>query len=791
MSLLQEKPNSYLIFDGAMGTMLQKSGLKVGALPEVYNIEEPTIIGNIHKAYIDAGAQVITANTFQANELKLKDSKYSVEEIIEAGITVAKGSGATYVALDIGPLGQMMEPIGDISFNRAYEIFQRQVKAGVKAGADCILIETFSDLYEAKAAILAAKENSQLPIFCTMTFQKDGRTFLGTDPITATLVLQSLGVDALGINCSLGPEEMLTILPSILKYAKVPVIVQSNAGLPYLEGDETIFPVDPVAFGDYYKKMVEMGVQVLGGCCGTTPQHIEAIKNIVSEKKSPKRNVQLVTATTSATKMVILDNKTTVIGERINPTGKKRLKEALRNKQMEVLLNEAIEQSNFGAQVLDVNVGLPEIDEKLILPQVIKDIQGVVDTPLQIDTVNTEAMEAAARIYNGKPIINSVNGKESVMSKVFPIAKKYGATLIGLTLDEGGIPETAEERLTIAKRIMERAMDYGIPKEDLIIDCLVVTASAQQSMVMETIKAVTLVKEELGLKTALGVSNVSFGLPNRELLNRTFLATALSAGLDAPILDPLSKEMMGTIDAFRVLNNEDEEAKLFIEKFKSNTNTLGVPTLQNSQTTNKDLTTLIIEGRKIEVAEEVKELLTNKSAFDIINQNFIPALDEVGKGYEKGDFFLPQLLRAAETVKAGLEIIKNSSLQEFKEVEKGKVLLATVKGDIHDIGKNIAKMLLENYGYPVIDLGKDVDPQLIVDTVKQQNIKLVGLSALMTTTVKNMEITIEMLKKEVPDCKVMVGGAVLNLQYAEMIGADYFAVDGQAGIKIAREVLKE
>ncbi|ABR49501.1 homocysteine S-methyltransferase [Alkaliphilus metalliredigens QYMF] len=785
MNFLRDCKEGMLIFDGAMGTMLQKSGLKVGALPEIYNIEHPELIQQIHERFVRAGAQVVTTNTFQANELKLKDSIYSLEEIIEGGIKVAKASGAPYVALDIGPLGQMMKPLGEISFDRAYDIFKRQVQAGVKAGADCILIETISDLYEAKAAILAAKENSDLPVLCTMTFQEDGRTFTGTDPMTATLVLQSLGVDALGVNCSLGPKEMLPILSDILKYAKVPVMVQSNAGLPRLEGDDTIFPASPEEFALYGREMAELGVGILGGCCGTTPEHIQALKKAVFQINSPERKVERVTCACSPTKTVILDGRTTVIGERINPTGKKRLKEALRNNQLEVLVAEAIDQSNAGAQVLDVNVGLPEIDEVAVLKEVIMGIQEVVDTPLQIDSVNVEAMEAAARIYNGKPIINSVNGKEAVMAAVFPIAKKYGATLIGLTLDDKGIPETAEERIQIAKTIMERAKAYGIPKEDLIIDCLVMTASAQQSVVKETIKAVSLVKSELGLKTSLGVSNVSFGLPNRELLNRTFLATALAAGLDAPIMDPLSKEMMDTIEAFRVLNNEDQEAMAFIRRFKNNTKSIEAP-VQSS----KDLKTMIIEGRKTEVAAAVDLLLQNESPFEIIETYFIPALDQVGKEYEVGDLFLPQLLRAAETVKAGLAVIKASSFEKMPELDRGSILLATVKGDIHDIGKNIVKMLMENYGFQIIDLGRDVDPQLIVETIKKNNIRLVGLSALMTTTVKNMQLTIKMIKEEAPHCKVMVGGAVLNEEYAQMIGADYYTVDGQAGIRIAKAFFK-
>lgn len=783
MSFLQSYNKGILIFDGAMGTMLQRTGMETGALPELYNIEEPSKILNIHKEYINAGADIITTNTFQANKYKLKDSAYSVEEVIKAGVGVAKAAGAKWVALDIGPIGKIMKPLGELSLSEAYEIFKQQVIAGDEAGADLILIETFSDIYEAKAAILAAKENSKLPVFCTMTFQQDGRTFLGTDPLTAVVVLQGLGVDGLGFNCSLGPKEMLPIVLQMLEYAKVPVMVQSNAGLPRIVGEETVFPVGPKEFALYAKEMAEAGVRIIGGCCGTTPEHIREIKQALRDIQPREREINAFTAVASATKTVILDGKTTIIGERINPTGKKRLKEALRNNQLELLVSEAIEQTNAGAEILDVNVGLPEIDERATLEKTILEIQGVVETPLQIDTINVEALEAAVRIYNGKPIINSVNGKAKVMEEVLPIVKKYGACVIGLTLDDNGIPHTAEERLEIAKKIMLEALKHGVPKEDLLIDCLVVTASAQQSMVKETIKALSLIKKELGLKTVLGISNVSFGLPQRELLNRTFLAAALSAGLDAPIVDPLSKEIIHTIEAYKVLNNEDHEAKDYIKSVG-----LNQPVINSSISTDKPIEELIIEGRRSEVVEKVEELLKSHGPLEIIDQYFIPTLDKIGKAYENGKLFLPQLLRSGEAVKVGLETIKDKANNGLAGLNRGKILLATVKGDIHDIGKNIAKMLLENYGFDIIDLGKDVDIEEIVKTVKEHDIKLVGLSALMTTTVKNMALTIEALKKEAPNCRVMVGGAVLNSEYAEMINADYYAVDGQEGIRIARSI---
>ncbi len=785
MGLMQELKDRLILFDGAMGTMLQKSGLRLGELPELFNIKEPSLITDIHREYVRAGADIITTNTFQANSYKLKESGYSVETVVAAGVKVAKASGAKWVALDIGPIGKMMKPLGEVTFHEAYEVFKQQVIAGAEAGADLILIETISDIYEARAAILAAKENCALPVFCTMTFQGDGRTFLGTDAITAATVLQALGVDALGINCSLGPKELKPILKELLKYSHIPVLIQPNAGLPVMVEGNTVFPVAAEEFAQYAKAMAEAGARLLGGCCGTTPEHISCIKAALKDLRPKEIAVKPLTTVASGTKTVVLDEGTTIIGERINPTGKKRLKEALRNDKIEVLLAEAIEQTNAGAEVLDVNVGLPEIDEVKMLERVVQEIQGVVDTPLQLDTINPEALAAAIRLYNGKPIINSVNGKEKSMAEVFPIAKKYGACVIGLTLDERGIPQTAEERLEIAERIMNRALAYGIPKENLLIDCLVVTASAQQSMVKETIRAVGLVKERLGLKTTLGVSNVSFGLPQRELINRSFLAAVLTAGLDAPIMDPLSQEMLNTIRSFRVLYNQDQEAKAYIDALG------GAPKASTIALTNdKSMEELIIEGRKADICERVKEMLQLQPPLEIINQHFIPALDKIGRGYEKGELYLPQLLRSGEAVKAGLEVIKERALSQSEGVEGDKILVATVKGDIHDIGKNIARMLLENYGYDVIDLGKDVAIEDIVAVVKEKNIKLVGLSALMTTTVKNMALTIAALQREVPECKIMVGGAVLNPEYAEMIAADYYAADGQEGVRIANALFK-
>lgn len=777
----------FLIFDGAMGTMLQKSGLKQGEIPESYNILHPEIIEKIHKEYINAGCNIITTNTFGANRYKLENTGYSVEQVIKAGVKIAKkASQGNFVALDISSIGQLMEPCGIMSFEEAYDIFAEQVKIGVSEGVGLILIETMSDIYEAKAAILAAKENSNLPIICTMTFQEDGRTLTGTDPLTMVNVIQGLGVNALGVNCSLGPKEIIPIVSEIIKYSKIPIIVQPNAGLPKLIKGDTIFDVEVEEFVSYAKILAEMGVTILGGCCGTNPTHIKELKELLNRLQPVSRKVESYTAVSSYSQTVILGDRVKIIGERINPTGKKKLKEALKNNNMEYILNEAVNQRDTGAHILDVNVGLPEIDEKTIMLKVIKEIQSVVNLPLQIDSVRSDVIEAAARVYNGKPLINSVNGKQKVMENIFPIVKKYGGCVLGLTLDDSGIPSKAEERFKIAEKIVKTAEYYGISKEDIIIDCLALTASAQQSDVQETIKAVKLVKDKLGVKTILGVSNVSFGLPNRALLNRTFLTAALGAGLDAPILNPLDKEMVDTISAFNVLWNYDKESKFYIENY------LGVASQSpvKEESKNKDLKKIIIDGLKDEAQGITKELLKKLSSMDIIDNYLIPSLEIVGKRFESGEIFLPQLIQSAETVKKAFEIIKdNLTLGEVSDVNisKGKIILATVKGDIHDIGKNIVKILLQNYGFDIIDLGKDVPIEIVVQAVKENKVKLVGLSALMTTTVKSMEETITALRENELDCKVFVGGAVLNEEYAEMIKADWYAKDVRDAVKIAQE----
>ena len=771
-----------LLFDGAMGTMLQRYGIKAGELHESYNILHPEIIEKIHKSYIEAGSDIIITNTFGANSLKLKDYKYTVDEIVTQGVKIAKkAAGDHYVALDVGPIGQLMQPYGTLSFEKAYELFAEQIIAGAKAGADIILIETMLDIYEAKIAILAAKENCSLPVICTMTFQDDGRTLTGTDAFTMVNVLQGLNVDALGINCSLGPNEIMPILNDILKYSRIPVIVQPNAGLPKFIDGKTIFSVGPEQFANYCKIMAQNGVSMLGGCCGTNPEFISCLKNAISKIKKYSRDIKHITAVSSYSKTVVIGESVKTIGERINPTGKKKLKEALLCNNLKKILLEGIAQKDAGADIIDVNVGLPEISEKEVMIDVIKGLQEVIDIPLQIDSSRPEVLEAAVRIYNGKALINSVNGKKSSMDAIFPIVKKYGACIIGLTIDENGIPIKAEDRLVIAQKIVETAKEYGIPKEDIIIDCLALTASAEQEEVKETIRSISLIKETLGVKTTIGISNVSFGLPRRELLNSVFLSAALCAGLDLPILDPLSTKLQDTLNSFNVLWNYDKQSTKYINTYSSCVH----KTVLNDSTS-MDITNIIISGMKDLAASKTKEMLKEIDSMEIINNFLIPALDDVGKKYESGEFFLPQLIQSGETVKKAFEVIKSSmQSDDEKNISKGKILLATVHGDIHDIGKNIVKILLENYCFEVIDLGKDVPAEEIVKRAKEENIKLIGLSALMTTTVKNMEDTIKSIRENNIDCSVMVGGAVLTESYAKKIGADFYAADASAGVKIA------
>lgn len=779
-----------IIWDGAMGTMLQEMGLEAGELPEVYNILYPEKIISIHQKYLDAGAQVLTTNTFGANRLKLADSSYTVEQVITAAVRNARAASGNnqLVALDIGPLGQLLEPLGTLPFAEAYEIFKEQVIIGKSAGVDLFIIETIADLYEAKAAILAVRENTDLPVICTMTFELDGRTYTGTDVPSMVSLLSGLGVDALGINCSLGPVELLPLVDIVLKHSRLPVMVQANAGLPKIINDKTVYEITPSEYLAAVEQMVVAGVKLIGGCCGTTEIFIEQMANRFRGYTQAFELPNARTTVCSASRTVFLDEGIHVIGERINPTGKKKFKEALKNKKIDYILNEVILQQEAGADILDVNLGLPEIDEKTMMVDVIKEIQAISNISLQIDSSDPAVIEAGARVYNGIPLINSINGSEESMTNIFPIIAKYGAIVIALTLDEKGIPSTAEDRLAIAKRIVNRAREHGIDKERIIIDSLVLTASAQQDEVLQTIKAIGLIHEELGVLTTLGVSNVSFGLPNRGLLNQTFLTMALNQGLNIPIINPLDKNIMDTIKAYNVLTGFDTDSVEYIAS-QSGIKDSQPTTEQNNQ--NRTLIDVIVKGLKEEAAAKTRELLRELEPLEIVNEHIIKALDLVGVQYEREEIFLPQLIQAAETVKRSFVVVKGEmELTGENQASKGIIVLATVKGDVHDIGKNIVKVLLENYGYEVIDLGKDVPIELIVETARESGAKLIGLSALMTTTVKNMETTIRALKEINIGCKVVVGGAVLTTEYADMIGADYYGKDAQDAVRIARDVYK-
>ena len=775
-------------FDGAMGTVLQGKGLKLGEIPELFNFTHSQLIESVHLSYLEAGADYVTTNTFGANAYKINETKYTVEQVITQAVALAKSAvskvGRGKVVLDIGSTGKLIEPVGDVRFEEAYEVFKEQVVAGEKAGADLILFETFTDLYELKAGVLAAKENTKLPIYCTMTFEANGRTFFGTSIESMILTLEALGVDALGVNCSLGPKELKPIVEKIVSLASIPVLVQPNAGLPTMIGGKAQYDITPEEFADCMAYFAEIGVHILGGCCGTNPEYIrqvvEKVESIEVKPLTPKKLCGICSSQTA----VFFDD-VRVIGERLNPTGKKLLQQALRDDNMDYVLRLALEQKEEGAHILDVNMGLPDIDEVAMLTKAIKQIQGVIDLPLQIDSSNVAALESGARIYNGKPLINSVNGKKESLETILPIAKKYGAAVLGLTLDEKGIPESAEERLEVARRIVEAAEGYGIPREDIFIDCLVVTASAQQDLVIETLKAVKLVKEELGVKTILGVSNVSFGLPQRSVLNEAMLTMALMQGLDAPILNPKNTQMLEAIMAYRVLAGHDKESKAYIEYFsgkQQETNNIAVSVQEHT------LEEAIIKGLKKEAKQLTEVLLKDHKPLEVVEEYIVPALNKVGEDYEKEILYLPQLIKSAEAAQSSFEVLKLALMNKGTEnPSKGpKVILATVKGDIHDIGKNIVKVIMQNYGFEVIDLGKDVSYEEVLEAVRKHNVKLVGLSALMTTTVTSMAETITCLKEEVPECKVVVGGAVLTEELAQFVQADFYAKDAMETVRIAK-----
>lgn len=774
----------YIILDGAMGTMLQAQGLEVGGIPEVLNITEPEKLVNIHKSYINAGSDIIYANTFGANRFKMAESGYTVDELIKAAIKNAKEAAKgtdTLVALDIGPIGQLLEPTGTLSFDEAYDVFKEEIIAG--SDADLIVFETMTDLYEVKAGILAAKENSSKPIIVTMTFEENMRTFTGCAISSMALTLEGLGADAIGVNCSLGPKELLPIIEELSKWTNLPIVVKPNAGLPDPVTNE--YNVSPQEFASYVLDMNKYGIRIVGGCCGTTPDFIKETVKALSEVKPVIEKKDIPSAICSPTTTVVIDQPR-IIGERINPTGKKLFKQALKDNNIDYILGQAIEQIQGGADILDVNVGLPDIDEKEMMVKVLKAVQGIADVPLQIDSTVPEVLEAALRAYNGKPLVNSVNGEDSTLEKILPLVKKYGGAVLGLTLDKDGIPKKADKRFEIAKKIMNTALSYGIPKQDIYIDCLTLTASAEQESVLETLDALERVKKELGLKTVLGVSNISFGLPNRELINRTFLSMALMKGLDLPIINPNVESMTGAVRAYRLLANHDKNSAEFIEIYG---NTAPAPK-QTETNSDHTLDYAIEKGLKSEARSITEKLLETYDPMEVINNIIIPALDKAGTEFETGKIFLPQLILSAGVAQEAFEVLKARIAQDSDNtISKGKIVIATVKGDVHDIGKNIVKVLLENYGYDVIDLGKDVEYEAVLKTVQENDCHLVGLSALMTTTLGSMADTIKLLRDNNCDCKIMVGGAVLTPEYAEKIGADFYSKDAKQSVDIAKKVL--
>ena len=793
-----------LFFDGGMGTLLQERGLKAGEVPETWNIVQPECIRQIHKEYLMAGSNIISANTFGVNAFKCKNLPYTVDELVTAGIQLVQeaiqevrssSNGGEkqpmYAALDIGSIGKLLKPLGEISFDEAYKTFRDIIIAGDKAGADLILIETVSDSYEIKAAVLAAKENSNLPVVVTMIFDESGKLLTGGDVASITAMLEGLGVDAVGFNCGLGPEQMKNLLPQLTVCCSLPVVVNANAGLPVVVNGQTVFNVAPEEFAQSVKTLVEMGAGIVGGCCGTTPAHIQRVVELCKDMEIKPVTDKNLTVVSSYNHAVYFTRKPLIIGERINPTGKSKFKQALREHDMEYIYKEGLAQEEKGAQILDVNVGLPEIDEPRLMEEAVTGIQAIIDLPLQIDTSDTAAMERGLRYYNGKPMLNSVNGKKESMESVFPIAKKYGAVLVCLCLDESGIPETVEGRLRVAEKLVKTAAEYGIPKKNLVIDALVLTISTGQDNANVTLETMRRIRYEMGLHTVLGVSNISFGLPERSRINTAFFTMAMNNGLSAGIVNPSSEPMMSAYYSFNALIGEDEQCMAYIANASQTADKpSAAPAQKNSALT---LEEAIIKGLSESAGEATVRLLEqNMDALAIINEKLIPALDVVGKGFEEKKMFLPQLLMSADAAKASFEAIKATLSKQGKNSEsKGKIVIATVKGDIHDIGKNIVKTLLENYGFDMLDLGKDVDPELILKTVQENQVKLVGLSALMTTTVVNMEATIKLLREHHAGCKVMVGGAVLTQEYADMIGADFYSKDAMGSVRYANALYEQ
>ena len=786
-TLLQRE---FILLDGAMGTELQRRGLPLGAIPELANLEHPDWLLDIHRSYVEAGADIIYANTFGANREKLTRTGHTTGEVVAAGISLARRAAGdrALVALDVGPLGQLLEPTGTLRFEDAVDRFAEVMEAGVAAGADLVVIETMSDLYEAKAALLAAKENTPLPVLATMSFEASRRTFLGCDIPSMALTLTALGADAIGINCSLGPLQMAPLVEELKQWTHLPLILKPNAGLPDPGGKG--YDITPAQFAAALARLGRDGVQFLGGCCGTGPEHIALLRRELEGASRNHLPGAFPAAVCSGTRTVPID-RVRVIGERINPTGKKRFQQALREGDMDYVLSQALAQTQAGADILDVNVGLPDLDEVRLLPETVRALQAVTDAPLQLDSTQPAALEAALRVYCGKPIVNSVNGDPESLNAILPLVKKYGAAVVGLTLDQNGIPKTAEERLTVARRILDAALAHGIPRQDVYIDCLTLTVSAEQAAAGETLKAVRRVKEQLGLKTVLGVSNISFGLPARPVVNQNFLTMALTHGLDLPILNPNTEAMMAAVRSFHLLMNVDRDARDFLAAYGGDS-APAVSPAPAGQPSTRSLGELVELGLRGEAGAAARALLEQgREPMELVDQILIPALDRVGAEFERGKLFLPQLIQAAGAAQAAFDAVKDAiaARKGGERVSRGTVVLATVKGDIHDIGKNIVKVLLENYGYTVVDLGRDVDPKRVAESVRKHHAPLVGLSALMTTTLKSMEETIALLHREKLDCRIMVGGAVLTPEYARHIGADFYSKDAKQSVDIARQVI--
>ena len=832
MDLLREMRQRRLFFDGGTGSLLQAQGLKAGELPEVWSITRPEVCVKLHRDYLEAGADIIKTNTFGANGLKFKGREnasgaqgpdaglpaadrpadsYSVDEIVTAAMKNARRAvaeaGHGYIALDLGPTGKLLKPLGDLDFEAAVELYKEVVRIGRREGADLVLIETMSDSYELKAAVLAAKEAGEgLPVFATVVFDGKGKLLTGGNVESTVALLEGLRVDALGINCGLGPVQMKGIVEELLKVSSLPVIVNPNAGLPRSENGVTLYDIDGDRFAQVMEEIARMGACFLGGCCGTTPEHIQKTVGRCKDVPLVLPQARKRTVISSYSQAVCIEGKTVIIGERINPTGKSKFKQALRDHNLEYILKEGVTQQDNGAQVLDVNVGLPEIDEPSVMEEVVKELQAIIDLPLQIDTSNPRAMERALRVYNGKALINSVNGKAEVMDEIFPLVARYGGAVVALCLDESGIPETAEGRIQVAKKIIREAARYGIGTEDLIFDGLCMTVSSDSKGALTTLETLRRIRDELGCKSVLGVSNISFGLPQREIINASFFTMAMECGLSAAIVNPNSEAMMRAYYSFNALMDMDPQCGEYIRIYGGQAGSLGKTLPRNPGAGSAGaagagpesaaafeiasrLSAAIERGLREEAHRAVGELLETREPLDVINTEMIPALDRVGKGFEAGTIFLPQLLMSAEAAKAAFEVIKDRMASSGQVQEKkGTIILATVKGDIHDIGKNIVKVLLENYSYEVIDLGRDVPPKTIVQTAMERKVRLVGLSALMTTTVPSMEETIRLLREQLPGTLVMVGGAVLTPEYARTIGADAYCRDAMASVNYAEEV---